>query len=234
MYHKNLFFLYLIIGISYNLNSQTICDSEGNKYKYVTIGEQVWMSKDLKSTLYNDGTPIPVVYNDSIWTNLTTGGRRYEDPAIYNWFAVSSGKLCPKGWRVPSSLDWIKLMEYKNLIEKEINENSDKEKVKVYKKERNWISWHFMPIWQAHCDSNGKTPGQESRGGWWSSTPVNENLTIAFDSIPKFNAWSFNTKDHDWAIGKRYDIQFVRTEYVLKLHQTNIRWGFNVKCIKDE
>ena len=30
----------------------------------------------------------------------------------YNWYAVNAGKLCPTGWHVPTSKEWVTLTDY--------------------------------------------------------------------------------------------------------------------------
>jgi uncharacterized protein (TIGR02145 family) len=98
-----------------------VVDYEGNKYKTVTIGNQVWMAENLKSTKYNDGTSIPFVPDNAPWINLTSGAYSwcnsdevYKDPygGYYNWYAVNTGKLAPNGWHVPTSADWSILINY--------------------------------------------------------------------------------------------------------------------------
>jgi uncharacterized protein (TIGR02145 family) len=32
--------------------------------------------------------------------------------ALYNWYTVNTGKLCPKGWRVPNDDEWTSLTSY--------------------------------------------------------------------------------------------------------------------------
>lgn len=96
-----------------------ITDSEGNSYKTVRIGDQIWMAEDLRSTKYNDGTPIVHVTKNSSWGDLTNGAYCwYENTewykndygALYNWYAVESNKLCPAGWKVPDEQDWWRLI----------------------------------------------------------------------------------------------------------------------------
>jgi uncharacterized protein (TIGR02145 family) len=99
----------------------TITDVDGNVYKTVTIDSMEWMSENLKTTRYNDSTDIPLVTVDSEWINLTTPGFCWYNNdeltnkevygALYNWFSVSTGKLCPVGWHVPSSTEWLVLRE---------------------------------------------------------------------------------------------------------------------------
>lgn len=93
-------------------------DVEGNIYKTVQIGNQLWMAEDLKTTSFNDGTPIALVENYDEWANLTLPAYSWYNNdssnadnygVLYNWYAVESKKLCPEGWHVPSDEDWIVL-----------------------------------------------------------------------------------------------------------------------------
>ena len=100
----------------------TITDIDGNVYHTVTIGTQVWMVENLKTTRYNDGTEIPKVIDSADWNNLVTPAYCWMDHdsavikesygALYNWYAVNSGKLCPEGWHVPTSAEWESLIDY--------------------------------------------------------------------------------------------------------------------------
>jgi uncharacterized protein (TIGR02145 family) len=102
--------------------SLKVTDIDGNVYHTVTIGTQVWMVENLKTTRYNDGTAIPLVTDSTEWNNLTTPGYCwYNDDAVtykstygalYNWYAVSTGKLSPAGWHVPTDTDWTMLTTY--------------------------------------------------------------------------------------------------------------------------
>lgn len=99
-----------------------ITDKDGNSYTTVTIGTHVWMVENLKTTKYNNGTDIPLVTDNIAWSNLTTPGycwydnntSTYKTPygALYNWYAVNTGKLCPTGWHVPSEAEWTTLMNF--------------------------------------------------------------------------------------------------------------------------
>jgi uncharacterized protein (TIGR02145 family) len=99
-----------------------IKDADGNIYHAVTIGTQTWMVENLKTTKYNDGTPIPLVTDNIAWGRLTTPGycwynndsATYSNPygALYNWYAVTTGKLAPPGWHVPTVAEWDTLITF--------------------------------------------------------------------------------------------------------------------------
>jgi len=95
--------------------SNTIKDIDGNIYSTALIGDYWWMTENLKSTRFNDGSNIPCVKDQSIWLRLGSfaycyyqNNEKYADTLgfLYNWYAVTSGKLCPTGWRVPTDNEW--------------------------------------------------------------------------------------------------------------------------------
>jgi uncharacterized protein (TIGR02145 family) len=100
----------------------TVSDNDGNSYSTVTIGTQVWMTSNLKTTKYNDGTLIPWVKGGAIWANLQTPAYcwefndsiKYKNTigAYYNWRTVNTGKLCPTGWHVPTKDEYTTLQTY--------------------------------------------------------------------------------------------------------------------------
>ena len=97
-------------------------DVDGNSYKAIKIGSQVWMAENLKTTKYNDGTAIPLVTNNIIWYDLTTPGycwyindeATYKTTygALYNWYVVNTGNLCPTGWHMATDPEWTTLTTY--------------------------------------------------------------------------------------------------------------------------
>jgi uncharacterized protein (TIGR02145 family) len=102
----------------------TVIDIDGNVYHSVTIGTQVWMVENLKTTKYNDGTSIPLVTDSTAWElsgYLSTPGYCWYNDAVtykntygalYNWFTVNTGKLAPAGWHVPTDAEWTTLTTY--------------------------------------------------------------------------------------------------------------------------
>lgn len=97
----------------------TIKDIDGNVYKTIKIGSLVWMTENLKTTTYKDGGPINYPgTSTATWTSTGSGAYAwYSDNvankdiygALYNWHAVSTGKLCPTGWHVATDAEWQSL-----------------------------------------------------------------------------------------------------------------------------
>ena len=94
---------------------------DGVTYNTVAIGSQCWFKENLRTTKYNDGTSITNVTNSSTWKSTTSGAYCcYSNNtsncttygALYNWYAVNTGKLCPSGWHVPSDAEWTTLVNY--------------------------------------------------------------------------------------------------------------------------
>ncbi|MCX6253224.1 MAG: hypothetical protein NTV31_01960 [Bacteroidia bacterium] len=101
-----------------------IDDIEGNTYKTIKIGNQVWMAENLKTTKYRNGdsigttTPATLDISAEItpkyqWayngneSNVAIYGR------LYSWYAViDSRNICPTGWHVPSEPEWSTLTDF--------------------------------------------------------------------------------------------------------------------------
>jgi len=97
-----------------------VVDFDGNNYKTVTLGGQVWMAENLKVTHYRNGEPIPMVTDNSEWSRLTEGAYcNYKNDSLngilygrlYNGSAIQDIRnLCPAGWHVPSQSEWTSLV----------------------------------------------------------------------------------------------------------------------------
>lgn len=99
-----------------------VTDVDGNHYKAIKIGSQVWMAENLKTTKFRDGTSIPNITDGTTWAGLTSfaysdfgnnvaNGTTYGH--LYNYFTVLENKLiCPVGWHAPSEMEWTTLIDY--------------------------------------------------------------------------------------------------------------------------
>jgi uncharacterized protein (TIGR02145 family) len=93
-----------------------VSDVESYLYKTVLIGNQVWMAENLRTKKYNDNSDVTLVSDGTAWAGLsaeaycwynndeTTNKPIYG--ALYNWFAVDKGNLCPTGWHVPTDAEF--------------------------------------------------------------------------------------------------------------------------------
>ncbi len=106
-------------------------DGDGNQYKTIKIGNQVWMSENLKTKSFLDGTPLDNVsqLTNSEWASADASQNKCwayvdGDPntistfgLLYNQYAVTGStstandneNLCPQGWRVPTDNDFFQL-----------------------------------------------------------------------------------------------------------------------------
>lgn len=96
----------------------SITDIDGNVYKTVKIGSQIWMKENLKVKHYRNGDLIPTTTPDTLdisyelepkyqWAyggdenNVSTYGR------LYTWYAITDSRnICPEGWHIPSKAEW--------------------------------------------------------------------------------------------------------------------------------
>lgn len=105
---------------SYQYN--TMSDIEGNEYRTIEIGSQTWMADNLRTEKYKDGTEITLVEDSLTWYQLTIPAYCYYHNqeatykasmgALYNYFVVETGKLCPDGWHIPTSAEWQTLLDH--------------------------------------------------------------------------------------------------------------------------
>ena len=122
-------------------------DYDGNNYPTVLIGQQCWMSENLRTTHYPNGSLIPYYITDSEWaslgnTNYNAGMCFYNNSLItgltygglYDWAAAMGGigisssqnpsgvqGICPDGWHLPSDSEWKQLELELGMSEQEVN-----------------------------------------------------------------------------------------------------------------
>ncbi|MHC1690622.1 MAG: FISUMP domain-containing protein [Bacteroidales bacterium] len=122
-----------VVSVDAATATDPVDDIDGNTYTTVTIGTQVWMAQNLKTTKYNDGTDIPNVTVPATWGGRTQGAYCWYGNdagtykatygALYNWYTVDNnastrvasngGKnVCPVGWHVPTDAEWTTLTDY--------------------------------------------------------------------------------------------------------------------------
>ena len=107
-------------------NIDTVADIEGNTYKIVKIGEQWWMTENLRSQHFLNGDVIPTspidpdipshcVESEPIYQWAVHGDESLVNTygRVYTWYAtMDARKICPTGWHIPTGEDWGQLIEF--------------------------------------------------------------------------------------------------------------------------
>ncbi len=95
-----------------------LTDAEGNLYNTILIGTKLWMAENLRTTRLNDNTLIPEITGNTEWVGTSSPAYCWYDNnssfkstygALYNWYSVNTGKLCPAGWHVPTDQEFSAL-----------------------------------------------------------------------------------------------------------------------------
>ena len=194
----------------------TVTDADGNIYGTVKIGTQVWLSENLKTTKYNDDSPIQLVSDSIEWMGMEAPAYCwYKNDisnkelygALYNWYAVTTGILCPDGWHVPSFDEWTILKNYMGSLGGGRLKESGTE---------HWISNNngindseFTALPGGHRDWDGGFRDFGQAGIWWTSNAYNSNTGYYLG----LHSVSVNV------IGPQYNLSFA---------------GASIRCIKDE
>ena len=194
-----------------------VVDFEGNIYKTAKIGDQVWMAENLRSTRFSDGKEIPLIADSINWENLASPGLCWfdndvanKDPygALYNGYAIDSGKLCPSGWHVPGKEEWQQLITY-------LGDTTD---AGGKLKETGTTHW-YLP-----------NTGADNSSGFTATGAGVRYFEGSFTSLMKYNGmWSATeTGSNDkWFLGLYY-----KNASVTIAHRNN-NYGFSVRCVKD-
>jgi uncharacterized protein (TIGR02145 family) len=179
-----------------NLDTVTVADIDGNRYKTVLIGTQRWMAENLKSTKSNDNTIIPLVTDDSEWETLASPGYCWYDNdatsykttygALYNWYAVNTGKLCPTGWHVSTDAEWTTLTSY--LGDESVAGGKLKETGTTHWSTPNTGGTNksgFTALPGGYRATDGTYYNIGYHGEWWSSTE--RDILLAWERYMSFN-----------------------------------------------
>jgi len=196
----------------------TLTDFDGNVYHTVTIGSQVWMVENLKTTRYNDGTSIQLVTDTAAWRQLATSpgycwynnnviiyGNTYG--AMYNWYTVNTGKLAPTGWHVPTDAEWTILTVFLG------GESVAGGKLK----ETGFAHW-LNPNTEATNET-----GFTAMGGGWRDRYDGSS----YKSLNEYGYWWSSTSGD----GRGREINYYTGNVKRANYYAN--YGFSVRCVKN-
>lgn len=215
---------------------------DGIVYKTVQIGDQIWMAENLKSTIYSDGSPIPLVEDAAQWEAQHGSGaycwydnnisNQYTYGALYNFHAVMNGEqssdqnpsgvqgVCPSGWHLPGDDEWKELELFLGMSQIEADN----------------LAWRGT-------NEGSKLAGQFDL--WISSGELNENSEF---STSNFSAIPAGHRNPDYSISDFADFGSgtswwsATDSYAREIHYHNStiyrnsfdrRYGFSVRCVRD-
>jgi uncharacterized protein (TIGR02145 family) len=216
--------VFLFSGCEENeVNDTSVTDIDGNVYKVVTIGRQIWMAENLKTTRYRTGDRIPSTDPADLdisgesnpiyqWSyngdekNAAVYGR------LYTWYTViDTLGLCPDGWHVPAREEWAVLAEF--IGGADTGGGKLKEKGSAHWLEPNTGATDttgFTALPGGYRGFNGDFFFLGHSGIWWSSTESDHG---------EGSAWIRSLN--------RYSASFYLS------FTFNVASGFSVRCIKD-
>ena len=195
----------------------TVRDINGNKYKTVTIGTQEWMAGNLRTTKYNDGSPVPQSIGDPEWDALSTGAycifantqiMTTTHGFLYNWFAAVSTKLCPEGWHVPTMDDWSTLLDFlggEEVAAAKLKETGSSNWIETKPETTNETGFTALP--GGIRLTGGKYLDLGYKGHWWS--------TAEYGSL-----------------GGR-EVQMAGNSNAVEINTSSKRAGLSVRCVRD-
>lgn len=196
-------------------------DADGNVYNVIIIGTQKWMVEDLKTTKYNDGVSISIETDNNAWKSLNTPGYCWYNNdeankntygALYNWYAVNTGKLSPVGWRIPTKEDWKTLYDYAFNY---LNSSYSISRILKESESSHWIypndyatnETGFTALPGGRRDDNGLFERMREYGYWWSTSEEDAS-----------NAWNRH-------------MHYNNSEFYNNYHSK--KNGFSVRCVTD-
>jgi len=98
-------------------------DIDGNIYKTVKIGNQVWMAENLRVSRFRNGQAISLLTSATDWAKLSSQpdksalciynneqSNEEQYGLLYTWYAANDARgIAPQGWHIPSDAEWIEM-----------------------------------------------------------------------------------------------------------------------------
>jgi len=174
--------LFLSIGLL-SVRAQVIVkDIDGNVYKTITIGKQVWMSENLKTTKYRNGDVIGTTGTSSQDIRLTVSpkyqwaynGKESNSDIygrLYTWFAATDSRgVCPVGWHVPTDAEWSTLITFLGGEIFAYGKLKESDEIHWLKYDTGTNETGFTALPGGLRNSRGPFDDLGTNGYWWSSS----------------------------------------------------------------
>jgi uncharacterized protein (TIGR02145 family) len=203
-----------------------VTDIEGNMYGTVYIGNQVWMTENLRTTRLNDDTQIPNIIDNDEWISVSTSAYCWYNNdktfkptygALYNWFTINSGKLCPAGWHVPSDTEF-------NSLEIALGMQADQSHVWGWRGTNHGFKMKNNTGWGENGNGNNSSGFSAIPGGY----RFGADGTFVFQTTITY-WWASTENDADRGWYRRLDSA---SDQVYRA-STSKKGGKYVRCVKD-
>lgn len=212
----------------------TVSDFEGNVYVTTRIGNQIWTVDNLRSTKFADGKSILQVTDSAQWFSASNAaycwyGNNAEkskgNGALYNWHAVKSGKLAPKGWRVPTDVDWSTLEAY--LIANGHNWDGSKEGNKIAKTLAARTGWKT----DATPGAIGNNISANNQSGFSALPSGCRQSDGSFQRNGDFASW-WSATQFDTLLAWSRNLGYDQAEF-FRMNDNYTTCGFSVRLVRD-
>jgi len=227
----------------YDPDKTYFTDQRDNEvYSEVTIGNQTWMGENLRAVTLNDGTPIHLEKDDKLWETQTTPSycwyennrKKYGGTygALYNWYAVNTGILCPVGWHVPSIDEWIELINFVG-DSVDYGENDDyvetgDDMIHLLKFAGKKLKEVGIDHW-SYCDTIYSTDNY----GFRALPGGNRNVYGPFWGIGEEGCF-WSSTESEWNKGNACNVEVHYNNSGVTGLQHYKQFGMSVRCIKDK
>ena len=208
----------------------TFIDSRDNKeYKWVTIGNQVWMSENLSYT----GTDIKKITDDYDWyDNSSADAWCYYDNDMSNsdkygviYQQKAAEIACPDGWHLPTDAEWVELQKFLKDNGYSYDGIGSDKIAKSLATNSGWSS-------SSNSGAVGNSDYSEFRNvtGFSAYASGYRAFTGEFVSKSKECYW-WSATEGDSDIYGNYNLKYDSPK--MYTFHDNIKYGFSVRCIKD-
>jgi len=195
---------------------------DGKKYKYVKIGEQVWMAENLNyaaegSKCVNSDKTL----NDANTAACDTYGRLYDWETAMGGLASSDANpsniqgVCPAGWHLPSNAEWKTLTDF-------VGGAASKLRVTDWATSYNGIitngtdDYGFSALRSGEGDIKYGTGNVGTEAVWWTATEYSDSLAYYWSMNATENVRNWRTYKHYYPIN-------------VSLHPV-----YSVRCVKGQ
>lgn len=209
------------------LEKGQVTDVDGNIYSTVKIGNQWWMTENLRAKHFRNGNLINYSQSNESWSDTFPSCCLFDNNTtapglLYNWKAACN-ELAPTGWHIPTDDEWKQLEIFLGVSSIDANKNgwrgtNEGDKLKV----EGTNGWTFYSgIWATNesgftalaggsrlYDGTWGDPALFACGFWWTASEASDTNLAYYRYLDYKKSNVFRS-----ACDKGY--------------------GFSIRCVKD-